>query len=323
VAEKASGAVLTDSPSELTALEREGLAWVDRLTSGIATEGDVAEMQRWRGQSASHASAWSAAVRMRRLMAAHVATRVDAHPAALPHPAFLMGRRGLLGGAIAASLAAYAVARPPLGLWPSLDELRADYRTAKGERRTVTVAGARIELNTQTAIALNHGGVRLVAGEIAADTGAGGPFTVEARDASIRASHARFDVRDADGIVCVTCAAGAVDVAYRPSDTTRTLRAGEQLRYGAGTIGRVVPADLVRLTAWRQGLLIFHDERLYDVIAELNRYRPGRIILADGAGSRRFNGTFKTDRLDDALAQVVSVAGLSRSDLPGGVTLLT
>ena len=66
-----------------------------------------------------------------------------------------MSRRALLagGGALAASVAAYAVMKPPLDLWPSFDELRADYRTATGEQRRVTVADVDVRLNTQTSIA--------------------------------------------------------------------------------------------------------------------------------------------------------------------------
>jgi transmembrane sensor len=65
-------------------------------------------------------------------------------------------RRALLGGAVAAAAAGYVVVRPTFGLWPRLQELAADYRTKKGEQRTISVAsGVSLELGTQTSIALH------------------------------------------------------------------------------------------------------------------------------------------------------------------------
>jgi glutaryl-CoA dehydrogenase len=60
--------------------------------------------------------------------------------------------------------------KPPLDLWPSFDELRADYRTATGEQRRVTVADVDVRLNTQTSISVpadvdDGRSVRLISGE--------------------------------------------------------------------------------------------------------------------------------------------------------------
>ena len=45
--------------------------------------------------------------------------------------------------------------KPPLGLWPSLSELGADYRTGTGEQRTIAFAGdVQIALNTQTSLTI-------------------------------------------------------------------------------------------------------------------------------------------------------------------------
>ena len=74
-----------------------------------------------------------------------------------PEQEVRIGRRAFMGGALAASVAAtaYVGARSPLGLWPSLSELAADYRTEPGEQRRVALSGGpSIELNTRTSIAL-------------------------------------------------------------------------------------------------------------------------------------------------------------------------
>lgn len=62
------------------------------------------------------------------------------------------GRRAFLGGALAAGVAVLAL-RPPLGAWPSLQELSADYRTGTGEQRQVALSQQMtVQMNTQTRI---------------------------------------------------------------------------------------------------------------------------------------------------------------------------
>jgi transmembrane sensor len=318
--------VLTDQPTgDLTTPEREGLAWLDRLTSGRATDEDLAATQAWYAESAANADAFDGAVRLRRLMQMHMQAAPEIAPVVAARGPSL-ARRGFLAAAVTApaAMAAWCAVQPPFGLWPSLAELRADYRTGKGARRTIEVAGARIELNTQTAVALRSDGVRLISGEIVAETGRGRTVAIEAGAGMVRASEGHLDVRDDDGAVCVTCIAGKATVAHGPTGTERTLQGGQLVRYDTSAIGDAAAADIVRTTAWRQGVLIFRDEQLTSVVSELNRYRAGRIVLTNSqAGGRRFNGTFRTDRLEDAVAQMVSVAGLSRTDLPAGVTLLS
>ena len=47
-----------------------------------------------------------------------------------------------------------------------------------------------------------------------------------------------------------------------------------------GGLGDVIGVDTVVVTAWRDGVLVFRNTPLVRVIEEVNRYRPGRIILA-------------------------------------------
>ena len=75
-----------------------------------------------------------------------------------------MGRRAFLGSAVAAS-AAYLALRPPLGLWPGIGELAADYRTARGEQRRLTLGDALdVQMNTLTRINVTVGadGAKLI-----------------------------------------------------------------------------------------------------------------------------------------------------------------
>jgi transmembrane sensor len=318
--------------AEYETLLQEGRNWILRLTSGLATEADAAAVQAWRGLSQAHAEAFAEAAslyRALRLAAKEIAaeaspTGARALVTAPPRRAGPnMGRRAFIGAALAAT-AAVVVVRPPLRLWPSLGELSADYRTATGERRTIALGNnIDIELNTQTSLVIRDGGqeheFELVAGE--AQFAAGSPVAVIAGEGRTEARRATFDIHHRGTSVCVTCIEGDVDVGLARGRVR--LTAAQQVIYDEDQLAAVTMIDLAKATAWRSGLLIFESRPLSDVIEEVNRYRPGRIVLANSAlGRRVMNGVFHLDRLDGVIAQIRGLGGRITT-LPGGIVLVS
>ena len=60
---------------------------------------------------------------------------------------------------------------------------------------------------------------------------------------------------------------------------------------------RIQVAEPDRVTSWRRGQVIFEDCRLADAVAEINRYSPVKIELAEDAlGELRISGAFATGR---------------------------
>ena len=315
--------------SEPDALVDEALDWVVRLKTGAPSRADVEALQRWRERSPAHEEAFKNAARLFRQAGIAAQELADAPMPAAARKPKMLARRAFLGGAIAASAAAYLVARPPMGLWPSLQELSADYRTAKGEQRKVAVMpDVSLELNTQTSIALrsaeNETRVELISGEasVAAALAAATPFVMLASNGRIAATKATFNARCLDGVVSVTCLTGAVDV--EQGGNTVRLRETEQVSYSSGGIETPAPVDLGQVTAWQAGLLIFRDKPLAKVVDEVNRYRAGKIIITRAdLRLRVVNGTFQINRLDDFVAQVQQLFGAQVRSLPGGVMLLS
>jgi transmembrane sensor len=311
----------------------EALAWLVRLTSGAATHADAEALAGWRAQSVAHEQAFVAAARFNGLLrqaAGEVAAERSAPAAPRRYAAmqFATRRRMVLGGAVAASAAAYYMAtRPPLGLWPSVAELQAQYRTGTGERQNIALApGVSIEMNTQTSLSIPAGGnaplIRLIAGEamVTAQRDAGAPVVVAAAAGRVSSSNATFDVRCDGANVQVTCVEGEVRIEHA-SDVV-VLQSGQRSGYGDGVLHGAEQVDPARITAWRSGLLIFHGQSLSRVVAELNRYRHGRIILTNAAlGRLPINGVFHLDRLDGVIDQIKAL-GASMMELPGGVVLL-
>lgn len=316
-------------------LRREAVDWVQRIASGRATAADAESLKRWCRQSTAHAAAYAEASRLWREFgpaARNLRQRGEIPPGLIGSPRRAIGRRAVFAGVLAAAsaAAAYAFIDPPFGLWPSLSELTADYRTETGEQRQVALPGdVSVRLNTQTSIALQPSGedgdrVELVAGEasFAMPSEPGRPLVVLAAGGRTIAIAAGFDMRRTGASVCITCIDGTVRVEQRAH--AAAIGPGQQVRYDDAGLGRVVTVDPELVTAWQQGVLIFRLTPLADVVAEINRYRPGKVILLDSAlGRKRISGRFRIDHMDEILLRLDQAFGAKSRSLPGGIILLS
>jgi transmembrane sensor len=308
------------------------MAWVMRLTSGKATEEDASALRRWRDQSDSHRRAFAEAKLLWETLGPAARESAEGRGkeerySPRTRPTGLVGRRAFIGGALAASAAAvgYFGSRPPFLLWPSMSEILADYRTGTGQQRRLAVtANVSLVLNTQTSINVRKvssalHGIELIEGEAAVIAAA--PFNVLAAGGWTSASAARFDVRCDGPNVCVTSLNGAVNVTKH--DRSVTVPSGHQITYSLNGIGPVLPVDAAVAMAWQHGILIFRHEPLERVIAEVNRYRRGRIILIDAnLAARDVVASFHLDRIDEVVEHVVQAFGARATFLPGGVVFL-
>jgi transmembrane sensor len=324
---------MTDQRKSSDPLDDEAFEWLVLLTSGEATTRDLQALKRWRGQSALNEAAFARAGKL--WGAVGPAVEAVARPERtatwadrLSRPNSAVVRRAVLGGALAAG-AGYLVVRPPLHLWPSLSELTSDYRTGIGERRRVTTAtGATLELNTQTSVDLRPAvdgvdQIELISGEATITTAANAsaPVVAIAADGRATATDATFNMRYSASSVGVTCLAGAVQVEQRGRAVSVQQR--QQVSYSERGLGEAIVVDPDRVTAWRNGVLVFHNVPLTDVIEEVNRYRPGRIIIVDARlGRRLVTARFKLDRLQEVITQVQEVFGASVTTLPGGIVVM-
>ncbi len=318
---------------ERASLDRQAQNWVRRLALGELSKVDGAALQRWCDTSPAHAAAFSEASQL--WQAFGEAGESFRNEAAVrgrrgPVAQVLMSRRSLIGGALAASAAGVAIVRPPLGMWPSLIELQADFRTGTGEQRQVAAGhGVSVQLNTRTSLSLpgaaaQHGTAELISGEASFQVPPllSGSYSVIAAGGRTTAQDARFDIRVASSTVCVTCLTNAVQVEHRLATTK--LQQGQQVVYGGGGFRPVASVDASVVSAWQQGFIICNMMPLGDVIEELNRYRPGHIVLLNADLQRSpVNGRFRIDEPEEALSQIERAFNVRRRSLPGGVVLLT
>lgn len=323
-------------PTDAARIQREAGAWLRRLNSGAATQRDVQGFRRWRDAHPSHGHAFAEARRIWALMPQAIEQLADrgkaAQPVGMRAPQRGLPRRlFLLSGAVgAAGAAAAAVAvHPPLALWPSIGELQADYRTTTGEQRDLDLAGgASLQLNTQTALSRisdegQVSGVRLVRGEIAVDLRrARSPLQLVAGAGRVLAQGAQMEIQQLADVTCVTCIEGTLRVEHPTG--TRELLAGQQLRYDERGLQPLTSVDIAEWSAWRTGLLVFRSTPLEQVIEEINRYRPGKVLLwAAHLREREVSGRFAVAALDTVLLQIERSYELHARSLPGGVVILS
>jgi transmembrane sensor len=310
--------------------DREAHDWMMRFAGGRAGAADLAAFKEWSARDPANADAFARACRLWEALEPASDLLTAAPAAAWPGRGPVLARRAFLGGALAASAAGagYLAARPPLGLWPSVSQLRADYRTAPGEQRSIALTGGpSVELNTRTSIALRGADgtadrIELIGGEAAftARTGTGRPVEVTAGQGRVTASDADFNIRYDNDVVCTTCVGGEVGVAH--GNLSARLRPGEQVLYSSAGLSAVAKVDAAMVTAWKDGVLVFQTT-LDDAVAEINRYRPGRIIVTDPAlGRRLFNARFKIANIDGVVGQIQKIFGAAVTSLPGGIVLL-
>lgn len=324
--------MIDERDSESEVLKRDARRWITQLASGEATTADAEALKRWRQQSPTHEVAFAEALRVWKSLgpAGHAFIARRGAPAWAGQRA-TMSRRTVLGGAsaLAASVAAYAVVNPPLDLWPSFEELSADYRTAVGEQRRVKVADVAIQMNTRTSIAVpSEAGesdrVELITGQASFTMSPGSMrrLVVLAGRGRTVANRARFDVRNIGSTTCVTCLEGEVHIEH--SAQVEPVGAGRQISYDETGFGQLATIDPREVTSWQDGFIVFRYTPLSAAVAEINRYRPGKImVIGTALGQKAISGRFRIERSDEILVWIERATGATSRSLPGGIVLLS
>ncbi|MDD2061163.1 FecR domain-containing protein [Pseudomonas sp. GD03860] len=258
------------APQPISDLCDDALDWQVLLHSGTASDADRARYQRWCTLSPAHTQA---AQEAEALWGDLGQTRAAAQ-LTMPAPP----RRRRWGSALAASL---VLALVGYGGWQQAPALLADYHTGVGQQQRITLAdGSTVLLNSGSALSVDFSSsqrrVMLKAGEALFEPASDPrPFVVDAGGEPVLGSEAVFSVRREGGRNQVVIAQGEAQVGDRMLQATPDARA---------------------LTAWQRGKLIFNGKPLREVLAELERYQHGRIVLSDQRlGAMQVSGVFDLD----------------------------
>ena len=315
--------------------ERTALAWLSVLHDQ-PDSGDQATFSRWLHADPAHAEAYAQAQVVWELSEVAGSTLADEEALVLQRylSAMDVPRRRWLqpwssGLAVAACLMLMVgvfAGWQPLR-W--IDDLGADYVSAPGQVRTVTLADqSQVTLDADSAIAIHfRRGERHV--ELRRGvaffhvTHTGEPFVVDAHGGEARVLGTEFEVRLQPHGAQVTVLSGRVGVKADKEAAQQIVTADQQVAYSAAGVGEAVHrVDSQARLAWRTGWLTYAKTPLAEVVADLQRYYPGQIVLLNSPlGERRISGSFPSQNPQAVLDSLQGVLGFEQHRLFGLIVL--
>ncbi|PWD67255.1 FecR family protein [Pectobacterium versatile] len=207
--------------------------------------------------------------------------------------------------------------------------LRSDYHAAHQVKHVTLPDGSEVDMDAGSAISLAYTSqerrVTLLQGSAwftvaPTTTQEKRPFLVDAASGTTQALGTQFIVQNSSQITTV----GVVEHSVQVTANGETLRLDEQqaARYTEQGMTRLPGWNSRERGDWRRGLLIFDQQPLAIVIARINQYRAGTIVIPTSAlRQRQVSGIFSLNELDGALQTIATELGAKTVSLPG-VTLL-
>ena len=304
-------------------IEQEAVAWFTRM-NGKPTSADHRDFKAWLGASPRNLETFREVGAMWEGLVPSIELAMDGADDELSEPLkkiqrLRASRRMNATGPIVASCLALLVA----GCWLWLDrptllqDWSADFVSARGERRDIRLDdGSRILMDADTAMDVDLSAgqrrIKLLRGTAFFDVArTGEPFTVQAENGEVRVLGTQFDVAmRQNGKVSVTLATGSVEVHVMGTAQNLLIKPGETVDYDEDGIGSAKVTAVEDEMAWHDGRFIFNNARLADVLAQIERYRNGRIVvLSTLLGERRVSGNIPLGDTGQALRAVQASVG--------------
>lgn len=197
-----------------------------------------------------------------------------------------------------------------------LQRLRADDYTPVGLQLTLTLAdGSSVLLDTDSAVNIAYHdrsrNITLLSGRafFNVQPDPSRPFIVETGEERIRVVGTRFSVqRESDTPLAVR--QGIVSYQADGTNTETLVRAGEQLQKSNSQVDVIKIDPQAPVFAWLEGRLKFNDRPLAEVIAEIDRYQPGVIVIGNPElATIHVSGNYKLHHPQSIIAALAQAAG--------------
>jgi transmembrane sensor len=242
------------------------------------------------------------------------------------HKKSAKARRLMPGLAIAATLL--------LGVWGvfqsnMLQRLSADQYTTVGQQHKMVLSdGSSVILDTDSAISVSYNqhsrNITLLTGRaffnVLPDTNR--PFIVNTDEEHIRVVGTRFTV-NSETNKPLTVQQGRVS--YRPDNSNKeiTVIAGEHLQKTQNQPDVIKTDPTTLVFAWTDGRIKFHNQPLVEIIAEIDRYQPGLILISKPSlASIRVSGNYKLNDPDKIITALAKVTGAKVIQLSNYLTVI-
>jgi transmembrane sensor len=313
----------TPGPEDANAQAR---AWLTLLHSGEAADSDREAFSAWLSASPEHALAYE---KVRRLW--NDLPLIDGLEKAAPLSRARRVWTWRAWPAAALGLAACLLLGVGVYLYEPVE--RQSFATRIGEFRTVELSdGSEIVLGPGTKVEVAFSDrrrrVSLTTGQAYFDVAheAARVFSVSAQDTEIRVLGTAFDVRRGAEQITVSVLRGRVQVADETPQATAvnaTLERGQRVSADLeGALGAITTVDPDRALAWQGGRLTYVDAPFAEVVADLNRYLPERVTLADPAvGRLRVTASFDVRQYREILDAFAASNALQIREREGAIAV--
>lgn len=307
----------------------DAAGWMARVRSGTMSREAVQGFELWLAENEQNRRDYDA-----------LNTRLVDLDRLRSHPEILMLReqarqapRGKRTIAIAAALGFLLIATAGtlalLHLSPFDNDQKASvvtayYETPEGKTSAVILPdGSKVFLDASSALKASMGetgrNIELLRGRanfaVAKDVRR--PFVVLVGGQKIKALGTLFDVNLVERSVELILLEGHVVVQARKagSDPASTVYMRPGYRFAAGDGNWTLsPVDLRNISRWREGILVFDEARLGDIVAEMNRYLSTKIVISTPAiAERRMSAVLKAGDVATFLTAVEAI-GVARWD---------
>jgi len=197
----------------------------------------------------------------------------------------------------------------------------ADYKTAKGERRTINLSdGSQLILNTATQVNVQftakERSIWLREGEIFVRTGKktrvdtdNWPFLVVTKHGRFKAIGTQFFIRQKEDQTRLRVQEGAIAITT-VADLPSIIAQANQEYLISPNGGVQLDESHFDMTGWANGVLIANEMRLIDFLAELSRYRTGWLLCDPAVMDLTISGVFQLidiDRIFEVITHTLPV----------------
>ncbi|MFJ4445543.1 DUF4880 domain-containing protein [Pseudomonas sp. NPDC089422] len=297
-------------PALEPAVVEQAMQWLVRLQSGASSEAEQRACERWRLQSSAHELAWQ------RLNGLGQGLREGTHGLSAQGARQLLqaraqvSRRAVLSGLVGAGVliaGGYSLQQRTL-----LPTVFSDYATGTGERHSWHLQGGLVlQLDTGSALDIDSAaGARLLTlnrGRLLLEPGQNADVRLRSAQVLIRPAPAsRLIVQQLATTTQVQVLQGAALIDYGQGGARLERVAGWQQHFSAAGAEPAQPLNAAA-TAWTQGQLVAERMPLTQLLAELDRYRPGILRCDPRIAALRVSGTFSVDQPDVSLALLTEV----------------
>ena len=268
---------MSHDPSSRQANEDAAIEWIARLRASDITDAERAEFAAWLADNDAHKQAFDAMAELWDLSGSLETADL------LPMKGVPLKRRRRFIAPLAAA-ASVAMALAMLLVLNGGDV----YRTDQGEQRRVVLEdGTTVHLNTNSRIHVDFSqAARRV--ELAMESEAffevvrdvQRPFTVRTEEGTVQVLGTAFSVRSTPEDTVVTVLEGRVGVAAS-NEESATLSAAQKAQLDARGVTLTNVEKPSDIAAWRAGRLVYDGVTLEAMVADLNRYLPRPMGLAD------------------------------------------